>query len=263
MPAVLHPSQEYSRIRSDELIQTLGTNIETGLSSAAADLRMRQDGPNEIPQKKQSKVLLFLSKFCGLSSWMIELIAILALFLHNYVDFFIISALLCVNAVLSYIQELRASVALELLSKKLSLTARVLRDGQWQSIPARFLVKGDIIRIRTGDFAPADVRLLDGFARVDQSMLTGEAAAVEKYRDDALFSGSTVLTGEATGVVTATGTATFFGRTSQLLQTAKPKPHVIAVRLRVKKNVQNLRRLCYKIFVQTVAYQGDFEHGSS
>ena len=93
---------------------------------------------------------------------MIELIAILSLILHKYVDVGIALGLLCVNAILSFVQEQRASAAVAALRSRLQVTSRVLREGNWSLVSARELVPGDVVRVRTGDFVPADLQILDG-----------------------------------------------------------------------------------------------------
>jgi len=102
----------------------------------------------------------------------------------------------------------------------------VLRDGTWQAIPARDLVRGDIVRVRSGDFVPADLQIIGGNLQIDQSALTGESQEFGKSTDDALFSGSTVRQGEATAVVVETGVRTYFGRTTQLVESAHPTLHI-------------------------------------
>ena len=116
---------------------------------------------------------------------------------------------------------------------KLEVTARVLRDGRWQGVPARELVTGDVVRVRAGDFVPADLQLFDGALRIDQSALTGESLEVDKTVNQALYAGSNVRDGEATGIVVATGARTYFGRTTQLVLGAHPKLHVEEVISRV------------------------------
>ena len=142
-------------------------------------------------------------------------------------------SLLVANAILSFFQEQRASTAVKALRSKLQVKARVLRDARWQAVPARDLVTGDVVRVRTGDFVPADLQLFDGALRIDQSALTGESREVEKTTDDVLYAGSTVRDGEATGVVVATGAQTYFGRTTELVEGAHPKLHVEEVTSRV------------------------------
>lgn len=164
---------------------------------------------------------------------MIELIAILSFILNKRADFIVALALLIVNAVLSFLQEQRASAAVAALRSRLQISARVLRDRTWKALPARDLVCGDVIRVRSGDFIPADAQILDGTLRVDQSALTGESRELEKAPDDPLYSGSIVKLGEATAVVTATGVRTYYGRTAQLVESARPKLHIEEVVTRV------------------------------
>jgi H+-transporting ATPase len=218
---------------ADETLKVLGSNRDGGLAQADADARMKEHGPNEVPEEPSHPLLRFAGKFWGLSAWMIELIALLSVILHKYADVGIALSLLIANAILGFFQEQRASVAVAALRRKLQVTARVLRDERWQAVPARQLVTGDVVRVRAGDFVPADVQLFDGALRVDQSALTGESVEVDKTQDQALYAGSTVRDGEATGVVVAIGTRTYFGRTTQLVQGAHPKLHVQEVVSRV------------------------------
>ncbi len=206
-----------------------------GLTTAEAEARLQRDGANEVPEKRAHPLLRLAKKFWGLSAWMIELIALLSFVLHKRADLAVALALLVVNALLSFLQEQHASAAVATLRQKLRVTARVLRDGQWSSLPARELVAGDLVRIRMGDFVLADLELVDGELRVDESALTGESAELEKAAPAAVRSGSIVRQGEATGTVTATGPRTYFGRTTQLVETAQPKLHIEAVVARVVK----------------------------
>ncbi len=206
-----------------------------GLSSVEAKARLERDGPNEVPEKRAHPWLRLAKKFWGLSAWMIELIALLSLILHKRADLVVALALLVVNALLSFLQEQHASAAVTTLRQKLRVTARVLRDGQWLSVAARELVVGDVVRVRIGDFVPADVQLVDGELHVDESALTGESAELEKAAGGAVRSGAIVRQGEATALVTATGVRTYFGRTTQLVEAAQPTLHIEAVVARVVK----------------------------
>ena len=102
-----------------------------------------------------------------------------------------------------------------------------IRAGK--SFPARELVPGDIIRVRPGDIIPADVKLLSGTLSIDQSALTGESKDADKVSAEVLSSGSVVRRGEGNGVVILTGAQTYFGRTTELVQLARPKLHIEAV----------------------------------
>ncbi len=211
----------------------LQSRADVGLSRSEAALRLQREGPNEIPEKKRHPLLSFIKKFWNLSAWMIELIAILSFIIHKSLDMWIALSLLLINAILGFAQEQRATTAVAALRNQLQVMTRVLREGIWQTLSARELVKGDVIRIRAGDFVPADLQIIEGVLQVDQSALTGESHELEKLPDAALYSGSVVRQGEATAVVVATGTATGFGRTAQLVETAHPQLHVEKVIARV------------------------------
>ena len=212
-----------------ETILDLNSNIDTGLTKSQIEERIKLHGYNEVLEKKNSPILRFLRKFWGLSPWMLELIIVLSAIMKKYQDLVVVSVLLIVNAILSFVQENRASGVLDSLRQRLQVSARVLRDGSWQLIPARDLVPGDIIRLRTGDIIPADIKLFSCVLSVDQSALTGESLDVNKKEGDILSSGSIVRRGEGNGVVILTGAKTFFGHTTELVQQAKPKLHIEAV----------------------------------
>ncbi|MBI3431289.1 MAG: plasma-membrane proton-efflux P-type ATPase [Hydrogenophilales bacterium] len=216
-----------------DVLAALGVNPATGLSAAEVDTRRQAHGYNEVAEQKAHPVRQFLAKFWGVSAWMLELIMVLSALLGKYSDLAVVSALLVVNAVLGFLQERRAAGVVETLRRRLQVSARVLREARWQLLPARELVPGDIVRVRPGDLVPADVKLLDGTLSVDQSALTGESQEVDKAPDDALSSGSIVRRGEGTGVVMLTGAQTYFGRTTELVQAARPKLHIEAVVARV------------------------------
>ena len=219
-------NRDLSQAKMVDVVQWLETNLDTGLTEAQAQLRLKRYGRNEVAEKRKNPLLSFLHKFWGLSAWMIEAIILLSWVLHRYSDLYIVTALLFVNAILSFIQEQRASGVVEALRKELRVNARVLRDGVWKVISGAELVPGDVVRIRSGDFGPADVRVTSGELGVDQSALTGESLEVEKSPDDVLYAGSVARRGEANGIVILTGAKTYFGRTTELVQIARPKLHI-------------------------------------
>jgi plasma-membrane proton-efflux P-type ATPase len=204
-------------------------NPETGLTRAEIDLRRKDHGYNEVAQRKSHSALKFLGKFWGLSAWMLELIMVVSAVLHKYSDLAVVSALLVINAAVSFVQEHRAAGVVDTLRRRLQINARALREGNWQAVPARELVPGDIVRLRAGDIVPADVKLLAGTLSIDQSALTGETKDAGKAAGEALPSGSVVRRGEGNGVVMLTGAKTSLGRTTELVQQARPKLHIDAV----------------------------------
>ena len=212
-----------------ETLATLRVNPDTGLAHAEVDARRKEHGYNEVAVQKEHPVRIFLAKFWGMSAWMLELIMVLSAVLHNYSDLAVVSALLVVNAVVSFVQERRAAGVVDILRRRLQISSRVLRDADWQVVPARELVPGDIVRVRGGDIIPADVKLLTGNLSVDQSALTGESKDADKAPGEVLSSGSVVRRGEGNGVVMLTGAQTYFGRTTELVQEARPALHIDAV----------------------------------
>ena len=211
------------------------TDPAKGLIQSEVDNNIKQYGYNEITDKKTNLLLKFLSKFWGVTAWLLEVIIILSWILHKHSDAYVVLGLLVFNAVIGFVQEYNAANAVEALKKKLRVNVKLLRDGAWKTLPARELVPGDIIRIRIGDFVPADIKIIQGDISLDQSALTGESLEIEKKQEDIIFSGSIVTKGEATGIVTLTGVNTKFGKTIELVKTAKSKSHIDEVISKVVK----------------------------
>ncbi len=197
-----------------------------GLSTQEAQQRLQQYGPNSTPEEHPHRLLAFLRKLWGPIPWMLEVTIVLQLVLGKHINVIITVALLLVNALLSFVQENRAQNALALLRQRLSIQARVMRDGRWQLLPAQELVPGDLIHLRVGDLIPADLRLLDGQLSADQSSLTGESIPVDLDANSTAYAGSMVRRGEGTGEVTATGRQTYYGKTAELVHTAKTVSHL-------------------------------------
>lgn len=210
-----------------------GIDPSAGLTSAQVGARRREHGYNEVVALKGHPVVDLLRRFWGVSAWMLEMILVLSVALRNYSDLVVVSALLVINAVLGFVQERRAAGVVETLRRRLRVGARVRRDARWQVITARELVPGDVVRVRAGDVIPADVRVISGALSVDQSALTGESNAVEMVPGAVLSSGSMVRRGEGNGVVLLTGARTLLGRTTKLVELARPKLHIEAVVSRV------------------------------
>ena len=218
--------KKYKKLDVTEVISLLGTSISIGLTDELVEKYRKTYGYNELPEKRPSLLLKFIKKFWGVTAWMLELIIVLSLLLHRQLDAYIVTGLLVFNAVISFMQELSAQHAVETLKSKLHVSSKVLRNGSWGVIPARELVPGDIVRIRLGDFIPADMKILAGDIEVDQSAVTGESQEVESTKSDVVYSGSIVVRGQADCVIALTGSNTFFGKTVHLVQLATPKAHI-------------------------------------
>lgn len=232
-----------SKLSPQDILKQLSVDLSRGLAEEEAEARLRRYGYNEIPERRPHPLRLFAAKFWGFTAWMLEAAAAVSFLLYylgnngalpvepqlyqqRLLNGVIIVALLVLNAVVGFIHDVKATKAVELLKKKLQVKARVLRDGVWRVVEARLLVPGDVIRLRAGDFVPADAVVVEGEIEVDQSALTGESLPARKKEGDVAYSGSVVRRGEATAVVVQTGVNTFFGKTAQLVQTAKPRFHM-------------------------------------
>ena len=198
---------------------------------------MLKYGYNEVPEKKASFLARLGKRFWGIVPWMLEATAIVTLVLGKYPQALVIVFLLLFNAGMSLWREGRARAAMAKLKQRLRIQSRVKRDGKWSIIPASELVPGDVIRVRIGDLLPADIKIVDGSLGLDQSILTGESGIVEKIPTEIAYSGSAVKRGEATSIVEATGTKTYFGRTISLLELAKPKLHMEEVTVKVARQL--------------------------
>jgi len=197
-----------------------------GLTSQEAAYKILQYGYNELPEKKANSLLKFLSYFWGPIPWMIEIAAALSITVGHVEDFAVIMVLLIVNGVVGFWEEYQAGNTIAALKRKMALKARVMRDGQWGSIPARELVPGDLIRIRLGDIIPADTKLVRGEPlEVDQSALTGESLPVTRSAGEMVYSGTIIKRGEMDGEVVSTGQNTYFGKTAQLIESTHIRSH--------------------------------------
>ncbi|MHB2010142.1 MAG: HAD-IC family P-type ATPase, partial [Acidobacteriaceae bacterium] len=208
-----------------------------GLTSDEAKSRLEKDGPNAMPDTSAHPFRNALTKFWAPVPWLLEAAIVLQLVLHKDLEAAVIAGLLVFNAVLAYFQESRAQATLTALKSRLALNASVRRDGNWKTIPAAELVRGDVVKLSLGGVVAADVHLVDGSVLLDQSMLTGESLPIEAGAGVDTYAGALVRRGEATAEVTATGVHTKFGRTAELVRTA----HVVSSQQKaVLRIVRNL-----------------------
>ncbi|MEO3798177.1 cation-transporting P-type ATPase [Nonomuraea sp. B10E15] len=155
-----------------------------------------------------------------------------------------ILAVIAVNAAFALLQERQAERAVEALAAYLPEHATVIRDAQHRTVEAGQLVPGDLVLLEEGDKVPADARLVDGAVEVDLSMLTGESMPVERVAGPAqegvallsepnlVFSGTTCVGGQATGIVFATGGHTELGRIATLSQRTRRQPSPLEIQVK-------------------------------
>ena len=220
------PSETTSATTSVAAVLEKEKTSRAGLSSTEAAQRLTQYGPNTIADRTESKWHKLAAYFWGPLPFLIEAAAIISALRRDWADFAVVTGLLIYNAVVGFWQDNKAANALAALKKGLALRARVSRDGKWDTINASDLVPGDVVEIAGGQVVPADVVLIDGeYLSCDQAALTGESLPVSKKVGDKAYSGSIAKQGSMTGVVTATGSNTFFGRTAKLVGSAGAVSH--------------------------------------
>ena len=220
---------------AEVLAEELQTDLNCGVPIDAAARRLAQDGPNELPEAPPPSLLkLFLSQFTSLIVWVLIGAAIVSGLLEDWIDAAAILAIVFFNGVLGFVQEFRAEQSLAALRKMSVSLARVIREGVLQSIPARELVRGDVVVLEAGDRIPADARLVytTNF-QAQEASLTGESTPVQKQAErleatnvpladqrNMVFMGTVAVSGKARGLVVATGLGTELGRIAALIQKA-------------------------------------------
>ncbi|HLG49425.1 MAG TPA: HAD-IC family P-type ATPase [Reyranella sp.] len=216
---------------ADDVVQRLATDSLQGLGPGEAASRLHEHGPNRLPAgKRRGAVRRLLSQFDNVLVYVLLGAAFTKLMLSLWIDAAIILAVVVLNALLGFLQEGRAEKALDAIRNMLSADARTVRGGEPRLIPAEELVPGDIVLLESGDKVPADLRLADvKNLRTEEAALTGESVPADKDtapvpdkatvgdRHCMAFSGTMVVSGRATGVVVATGSATELGRINALL----------------------------------------------
>jgi H+-transporting ATPase len=204
-------TDEYTDQSPGDTLAQLQTDVQQGLTRSEAEQRLQQYGYNELAEHEEPVWHRVLRRFWGPIPWMIEVAAILSFVVQKWDDFIIITIMLLVNAGLDFFQEHRALNALKALKQRLGREVIVLRDGKFNTLPARDLVPGDIIRLRMGNIVPADVQLLQGdYLLIDQSALTGESLPVSKKVQQVAYASTVVKQGEMLAVVVNTGANTNF-----------------------------------------------------
>ena len=224
--------QEWHALKAEDVLRNLEVQAK-GLTTEEAQKRLEQYGPNQLQEAPRATFWEMLWE--QLNNFVVILLivaSVISALLGDYVEAGAIMAIVVLNAVLGIVQERRAEEALAALKKLAAPDAQVLRDGSRKSIPAFELVPGDIVFLETGNFVPADVRLLEAVnLRVEEASLTGESLPVQKNaatvldknvplgdRKNTAFMGTVVSYGRGRGVVTSTGMRTQLGLIAAMLQ---------------------------------------------
>jgi P-type Ca2+ transporter type 2C len=223
----------------DDVIASLGTDRQRGLSDAEADSRLQIHGRNELtPAAPLPAWRRFLAQFKDVLVILLLVATAISVALWAYerdaalpYEAIAILAVVFLNATMGYVQESRAEAAVAALRAMSAADAAVVRGGSRRSVPAADLVPGDIILVEEGDTIPADARLIESASlRTAEAALTGESLPVSKEtaaisadaplgdRSNTIFSGTSAIYGHGTAVVTATGMHTEMGRIAGLLE---------------------------------------------
>ncbi len=230
-------AQEWHTLETDEVFQLLNSD-RTGLTSAEAERRLEEYGPNEIEGAEEVRKLEILwSQLKNPLVGVLLVAAAISLVAGKTIDAIVIAVVIIVNTLIGFFQEYQAEEALQALQSKAAPEAAVLRDCPdvggcvEERIPARQVVPGDVIVLGAGDKVPADARLFElANLEVDEAMLTGESSSVRKTaeplerrpfiggRTNLVYGGTIVLTGRAKAVIFGTGAETEMGKIATLIR---------------------------------------------
>jgi H+-transporting ATPase len=223
---------------------------EKGLTSEEAAKLIEQYGKNELPEKVESKWLVFGRLLIQPMPCLIWVAVIIEAAIENFLDMGILLAILFINASISFYETNKAGNAIAALKNSLKPTATAKRDGKFVTMDATLLVPGDTVLLASGSAIPADCRINHGDIEVDQSALTGESLPVTFYKNDSCKMGSTVVRGEVEATVEFTGANTFFGKTASLLQENHEPSHLQKILMTIMKVLVGLSlTLCIINFI--------------
>ena len=225
-------------LEEEEIFSRLQTT-QVGLTADKAARRLAQFGPNTLPAKKPPGILaITVHQFKSPLIYILLVAGVISLLIGDLKDAGFIFLVVIINAVIGFAQEWKAEQSALKLQSLLKVMARVRRSGSWVNLPADELVIGDTVTLESGNRIPADLRLLHAAnLTVDESLLTGESAAVQKNirilqedipvsdRFNMAYAGSTVVTGRGCGVVAGTGSRTEVGKIARAVsgtEAAKP-----------------------------------------
>jgi Ca2+-transporting ATPase len=230
---------EWHHLDTAAVLQRLESNEETGLSSADAQHRLETYGPNELVERPTKSPWVILWEQVTDTMVVVLIVAAIASgFLGDYKEAIAILAIVIFSTLLGFFQEYRAVQAFAALKRMAVPIVKVLRGGDWQSLSARDLVRGDIVQLEAGNQVPADCRMLESAdMRVLEAAFTGESEPIEKSTDpispevepgladryNMVYRGTVVTYGRGRAVVTATGMSTELGKLADQIQSVEPE----------------------------------------
>ena len=263
----------------DETKEYFKLDEENGLYNEQVNENRQKYGTNELQtKKKKSTFVKFLEQF---KDFMIIVLIIAAIIsgVVGYIegegitDSIIILIVVILNAVIGVIQENKAEKSLEALQKLSAHVSKVIRNGKMEVIPAKELVPGDIVVLDTGDYVPADLRIIEAVnLKSQEASLTGESVPVEKSantieqeevdlgdRENMLFSSSLITYGRGKGIVVETGMNTEVGKIAGIINSAEETQTPLQEKLNKLGKTLGIAALviCAIIFVIGLLYGKD------
>jgi len=229
-------SVSWHALSSEDALKVLETQPLVGLSSEEAAERLIRYGSNQlIGQPKSGFLKLLLEQLKSFIVILLLVATLVSALLGEWIDAAAIFTIVLLNASLGIVQETRAEDAMAALKKLAAPEAQVLRDGHRISKPASQLVPGDVVFLETGNFVPADLRLLEAVnLKIEEAALTGESLPVQKDaaillekdiplgdRKNTAFSGTTVVYGRGVGLVVSIGMHTQLGLIANMLESVE------------------------------------------
>jgi Ca2+-transporting ATPase len=229
-----------------DVANKLSTDLELGLTADDAAALLQKYGPNELIERQRASFWkLLLNQFNQFLVIILIVSALISFALGEWLDGGAILTIVILNAIIGVVQESKAEEALAALKKLAAPEAKVIRDGHQITIPAQELVPGDLVVLETGNYIPADLRLVKSInLRIEEASLTGESVPVEKYADERLLADaplgdrhncaymSTVITyGRGQGIVVETGMNTEIGHIAEMIQAYEEEPTPLQVKL--------------------------------
>ncbi|HPG52712.1 MAG TPA: HAD-IC family P-type ATPase, partial [Spirochaetota bacterium] len=224
-------SRHWHHMTADDAASLLASSAVKGLHPLEAKDRLEHFGPNVITtKKKRNPLLLLLLQFHQPLVYILIAAGTVTALLGEPVDSAVIVGVVLLNAVIGFVQELKAERAIESLRGLITTETTVVRDGAQSRVPSRDLVPGDLVVVQSGDKVPADLLLVSvRELQVDESALTGESVPAGKEagplpasttlpeRRNMAYAGTLATYGQATGLVIATGDGTETGRISDMI----------------------------------------------
>lgn len=225
--------KSWHRLSSEELLKTFAVSPQQGLGPEEAEARLKEHGPNELSEGERiSPLTILLNQFKDFMVLVLMGATLVSGLLGEYLDAITIVAIIVLNGILGFVQEFRAERSLRALKQLSAPSAKALRSGSVEHIPASQLVPGDIVLLESGDRVPADIRWLECSALTcEESALTGESLPVSKHADpipaeevpvgdqkNIGFMGTMVTRGTGRAIVVRTGMNTEMGTIADLIQ---------------------------------------------